>query len=185
MSSRNIGILLMALLLSACSMAPERSDPYTLPQYAEPDSRCRDLAGSFSAARHPMGEQKPDTKPLLALTLLPMQPNLDQAERVELAPGADGSFQVMALGADGRLLAKQRYATGSGVFECDDGQLKFHPHKLGDAKPAGISWETVVLRRTEDGSLMLRKGGLFSGLTFLVFPMYVSTDDWYLFKPAP
>jgi hypothetical protein len=83
------------------------------------------------------------------------------------------------------LLAKHRYAADSGVFDCDEGQLEFYPRKLGAGDSAGVGWERVVLRKAEDGSLILRKGGLFSGLVFMVFPMSVSTGDWYLFKPAP
>lgn len=178
-------ISLATLLLSACSTSPQRTEPYSLPQYAEADSQCRDVTGSYNAVPHSLGKTEKAARPLLALTLLPAQDSLDSTNRITLKREDDGSLEVMAQGSDGRVLAKRRYAADSGVFECEDGNLEFYPRKLGRDSSAGIDWETVVLRKTEDGSLLLRKGGLFSGLVFMVIPMYVSTKDWYLFKPSP
>lgn len=178
------GICTVALLIAGCSSTPQRSDPYSLPQYAEPDGQCRDINGRYNALPHSVGKTQGDTRPLLALTLLPPQQSLAQSAKVVVDVGEDHSLQVMALGDDNKLLAKRRYDAGSGVFECKDSRLEFHPRKLAAGDSDGINWDTVVLRRTEDGSLFLRKGGLFSGLVFMVFPMYVSTEDWYQFKPV-
>jgi len=176
-------VTVAVLVLTACTTTPERGEPYSPPQYAEPDSQCRDIVGSYNARPHPLSSEERETRPLLAMTLLSPHPRLDQSQRVELKRGKDGSWQVLALGGDGALLSKQRYGADSGVFLCDDGQLHFHSDKV-DARPEGIPWETLVLRKTTDGSLMVRKGGLFSGLVFMVFPLSLSTDDWYLFKPS-
>lgn len=178
------GVMISVLLLAGCSTTAQRGESESPPQYAESDSQCRDIAGSYQAVPHPLGPQQQETRALLAMTLLPPHDRLEQTREVILKPGDDGSWQVQALGSDSVLLAKQRYAADSGVFSCDDGQLAFHPDKL-PARAAGIPWDRLILRKTEDGSLMLRKGGLFSGLIFMVFPMSISTDNWYLFKPAP
>lgn len=175
--------LLTGLLLTGCSTTPERVDPYALPEYAEPDKACHDLTGRYRALPHVLGEGQQDERPLLAQTLLPEEETLSAATTVELVIGNDASLWVRADSEDGKHLASRRYAVDSGVFECDDGQLEFYPQALGE-KTAGVGWEKVILRKTTDGSLMLRKGGLFSGLVFMVLPMYVSTEDWYLFKPA-
>ncbi len=179
------GPLLVLFLLGACATAPEQevSETVPLPTYAEPDSRCRDISGSFQAQPHQVGKTAIE-RPLLAQTLLPENGRLDLATTVELHMSEAGTLHVSALDSDGEPLFKHHYTSGSGVFECDDGQLVFYPKNLDQEPPTGIDWDKVILRRTEDGSLMARKGGLFSGMIFLMLPMYVTTDDWYLFKPV-
>jgi hypothetical protein len=175
--------LLPLVLLTACSTTQEQPDPYALPEYAEPDSLCRDISGSYMAQPHPLAEAEQEPRPLLAQTLLAATVRLDNASRVELKMTEAGVMHVLAYDSNGALLAKQQHTEESGAIECDEGQLKFYPPQLnGVAK--GIGWDKVVLRKTADGSLMLRKGGLFSGLIFMVVPVAVSTEDWYLFKPA-
>lgn len=178
-----MSILALLPLLAACSTASERPDPYTLPQYAEADPLCRDVSGRYRAAPQPFGQVR-EERPLLAHTLLSAEVELSQVTQVELALSAAGEMQVLAFDANGGLVAKQRHRADSGVFECDSGQLLFYPEQL-PRRGEGVPWNKVVLRKTVDGSLMLRKGGLFSGLVFLVAPMTFSTEDWYLFKPAP
>lgn len=174
--------LLPLLGLAGCSTMAEKPDPYAMPEYAEPDKQCRDIAGRYKAVPHPVGELE-ETRPMLALSLLPDGPRLNESVAVELSLDEAGAMQVSAYGADGALLAKQVHLADSGIFECDEGQLRFFPQKLDPAAETA-AWETTVMRKTVDGSLMLRKGGLFSGLAFMLMPMTLTTDDWYLFKPV-
>lgn len=177
-------LVLPLLWLAGCTTSAERQESEPPLLYTEPDSRCFDINGSYSAMPHALGDTTADERPLLAQTLLPATAPLERAKTVQLQMSEAGTLHVIAYDEDGEPLLKHHYTGESDVFECDDGQLKFYRMRLDDEASAGINWDEMVLRKTQDGSLMVRKGGLLSGMIFLVFPMYVSTDDWYQFKPA-
>jgi hypothetical protein len=89
--------------------------------------------------------------------------------------------------AGARPLLSHTYTVEAGIFECIAGSLEFRPGEKPGAAAAsgtpGLDWETIRLRRTVDGSLLLQKADGLASLAFMLFPIYLTTKHWYLFKP--
>jgi len=184
---RVTGLVVSLMLLAACTQPVKKeAAEETWPTLVEPAEDCSDISGLYSASPRVPGEAQLQQTPLLAYTLLPASPRLAGTEyvHIEITPA---QLEITAsIGATPVLSAT--YAADSGVFECLSGTLEFRPAKKPGAAagstPTGLDWETIHLRRTQDGSLLLQKADGLANLAFMLFPIYLTTKNWYLFKPA-
>jgi len=156
------------------------------PELAEQAEDCADISGLYSARPRVPGKTETQQSPLLAYTLLPASPGLAGAEtvRIKVTPAL---LSVTANTGDNPVLSAS-YTAASGVFSCEAGTLAFHPAKkpggMAQATVPGLEWETIHLRRTQGGALLLQKADGLANLAFMLFPIYLTTEHWYLFKPA-
>jgi len=174
--------LLLPLLLPGCAATPEQEQDVPAP-YSDPAGDCREINDHYHATPQSVAGLESPQRPLLAIMLLPYQAKLEQAGSVALKLEPGGPLKVSAYAADGTLMLARSYPAGSGVFSCEEGQLQLVSAQIHGDSEAAFDWEKMVLRRTESGSLMLRKGGLFSGMLFMLFPMSLSGGDWFVFAP--
>lgn len=180
--------LLSAALLSGCSQPVRQSDSASEEAWPELDGtvqECTAISGTYRAVPRPHGESTQADQPLLANTLLPATAALAEADRVALEANPE-RFTVTAFAGDTVLLS-QTYLAESGIFECIDGSLEFQPaQKPGaneQAEPSGIPWETIRLRRTVSGSLLLQEADGLASFAFMLFPIYFTSEHWYQFEP--
>lgn len=179
-------LLLVTLFLGGCAQTTskdaEEENPW--PELAEQADNCNALTGFYSANPRQHGKAHTESSPLLAYTLLPASPKLSGADRVQLEV-TPTELTVTAL-AGSTPLTKETYHPEMGIFNCIADTIEFRTK----AKPAaeettsthGIDWETIRLRRTQDGSLLLQKADGLASLAFMLFPIYLTSDNWYLFK---
>lgn len=179
--------LLLLMVLGGCAQ-PVRDEvidePW--PELDEQAPECTDISGRYRSRPriHGKGEQL-DT-PLLAYTLLPASPKLAEADRVELKV-TETKMSITAFAGELPLMS-HTYPVESGIFECIAGSVEFRPQKKPGSDAAatlpGLEWETVRIRRTVDGSLLLQEADGLASLAFILFPIYFTTEHWYLFKPV-
>lgn len=180
-----ISVLAIGLvLLAGCAQTVKKEAGEPWPELAEQAEDCSGISGLYSARARIPGQAKVQDAPLLAYTLLPASPKLAAADRVRLVVTPQ-RFTVTALVGSEPILGTT-YTEDAGIFECLSGTLEFRPKKKPDAvtgsEPRGVDWETIHLRRTQDGSLLLQKADGLANLAFMLFPIYLTTDNWYLFK---
>lgn len=172
----------LPLLLAGCTTTTEQEQGVPTP-YSEPAGDCREINDHYHASPQSVAGIEVPQRALLAIMLLPYEAALEQAASVALQLEPGGALEVSAYAADGTLMQARRYPADSGVFSCEEGELQLVTARLQGDGETGYDWERIVLRRTEAGSLMLRKGGLFSGMLFILFPMSLSSGDWFVFAP--
>jgi len=179
-------MLLIILPLAGCThTARDEKADEPWPELADQAEDCNGLSGIYAA--QPQLHQKTSTEPapLLAYTLLPASPKLAEADRVRLKVTSE---QLIVTAFSGITpLVSETYHSESGIFECASGTLEFRPGAKPGAEAStstpGIDWEAIRLRRTQDKSLLLQKADGLANLAFMLFPIYLTTDNWYLFKP--
>jgi hypothetical protein len=178
--------LLAAVFLGGCTQPVRQAAPEEAwPEIDKEVQDCTAISGSYrSHARHHRDTGQPDV-PLLAYTLLPATAELSAADRITLEVSAE---KVSVSAFQGKTpLQSHTYAATDRTFECIAGSLEFHPA----LKPAatqvaenpGIPWETIRLRRTVSGSLLLQEADGLAGLAFMLFPIYFTSEHWYQFEP--
>jgi len=154
------------------------------PELAEQAEDCNALTGIYNARPRIHGKAQNENLPLLAYTMLPASANLADADRIQFEVTTT-DLTITALAGSTTLL-KETYHPEMGIFDCIAGTIEFRPN----AKPAaeettsahGLDWQTIRLRRTQDGSLLLQKADGMASLAFMLFPIYLTSDNWYLFK---
>ena len=185
-----VALLTSVLAGAGCTHIEKPDYPPEWPHSVQMDAACRSLSGSYrsEAERHTAAEVR--TKPLLALTLLPFEAGVLDADSVTIEMTQDGAMQVTASAADGTALLSQRYRAEDGVYACRAGVLEFKPGKKPNRQHApdnplvGVTWEKVLFRKTSDSSLLMQESAGGAGLAFLLIPVYAETSHWYLFKPV-
>ncbi len=177
--------LLISLVLGGCSRPIQKStNEASWPELEPQTEKCIAISGRYSATPRIHGKADKPVTPLLAYTLLPFSEPLTRADRIDLTV-AETDISITAYAAE-VLLQSHTYSAKSGAFECIAGNLEFHPQKKPGAAQAtaqpGLAWHTVRLRRTVDGSLLLQEADGLAGLAFMLFPIYLTNEHWYLFK---
>jgi len=172
----------LPLLLAGCASTPQQERDVATP-YSEPAADCREINGQYHAKPQSVAGIEVPQRPLLAIMLLPYDAVLEQAASVALHLQPDGVLEVTAYSVDGSPLQARRYPADSGAFSCEEGELQLVTARMRGDGATGYDWQRMALRRTESGAVMLRKGGLFSGMLLLLFPMSLSSGDWFVFAP--
>lgn len=179
--------LLLLMVLGGCAQpVREEAADEPWPELDEQAQECSAISGRYSSRPriHGKGEQL-DT-PLLAYSLLPASPKLSGADKVELKV-TETELSVTAYAGELPVMS-HTYAAQSGIFECIAGSVEFRPQEKPGSEAAttvpGLEWETIRIRQTVDGSLLLQEADGLASLAFILFPIYFTTEHWYLFKPA-
>jgi hypothetical protein len=180
-------LLLSAVMLSGCSQPVRNASPdEPWPELDEQTQGCVAISGRYSSSPRLHGKTEKLDTPLLAYTLLPASPKLADADRVVLKV-TETQLSVTAYAGE-MLLMSHVYHAQNGNFECIADSLEFRAmEKSGTVQAvadSGLDWETIRLRRTVDGSLLLQEAGGLASLAFMLFPIYFTSDHWYLFKPV-
>lgn len=179
--------MLLFIGLSGCTPpVRETATDEPWPELDEQQLGCSALSGRYNASPRIHGKTETLEVSLLAYTLLPSSPKLAGADRVALDVSEEN---LIVTAFNGELvLMSHAYSAESGIFECLDDSLEFLPLKKPGAAAStatrGLDWETIRLRRTVDGSLLLQKADGLASLAFMLFPIYVTSEHWYLFKPV-
>jgi hypothetical protein len=176
------------LLIAGCTAIDRSPYPGKWMTAVKLDNGCRDINGMYKSSAGLETYQHPQKDVLLALTLLPADASLRFARSVSLEIAKDKTLHVVAYADDGSVLSRQSYSPDANIYGCDDGKLVFRPSNMPETKQAadnplvGVSWEEVVFQRTGDGSLVMQVSSGATGMAFLVVPVYVESQHWYLFR---
>lgn len=185
---RNTALILSLALVSACTAIEKSPYPADWPHVDLSVTDCAGLNGVYSSAAALLTYRHPHQDVLLASALLPSGEYLTQVERVSLDYGSDGYLVVNALAEDDTILLTGRYRDDGEFLLCESGVLIFNPSQMPGRASApdnplvGISKSRIELQRTQDGSLIVRESGSATGMAFLLVPMHMQSEEWYLFR---
>jgi len=185
---RNTVLALSLVLLSACTAIEKSPYPADWPPVGLAAKDCAVVNGIYSNAAERQTYQHPHNDVMLALALLPPGEPVTQTARVALEYGDEGCLLVHALAEDGAVLIERRYRMGEGFVRCEEGVLILNPAKMPERVSApdnplvGISSSRIELYKAQDGSLIMRESGSATGMAFLLVPMHMQSEEWYLFR---
>ncbi|SCZ67405.1 hypothetical protein [Thiohalomonas denitrificans] len=180
--------LLISMLLSACTAIEKSTYPQDWPAIDLTVTDCSAISGVYDSAAELQTHRHPRQDVLLALTLLPPGEYLKQVRSVSLQVKNHERVAVHALAEDGAVLAERSYRIGDGFFRCEDGALIVNPDNMPDKQRApdnpvvGITRNRISLHKAQDGALIMQEAGSATGLAFLLVPVHVQSEEWYLFR---
>lgn len=175
-------------LLTSCAVIDKSPYPANWPMVKSEAMDCSDISGLYHNGAELKTYPHPHHEILLGLTLMPPGAILNQVRSVSIDADNEARLVITAYGENGAVILEHKYLREDGFFRCKGSAVIVDPDKMPhsprppDNPLVGVSDALVMLQRAEDGSLIMREVGTVTGLVFLLFPMHVESEQWYLFR---